>query len=594
MKKKLIITVAIVLVLCMTCGLLLAACNKDDDTGGGSGGKKPVGNTETWEVDSGEQMLKEVYNKIAANINAGNGRDFVADFDITLNIDDQTAANNDLDLRFLIRGSINVNEGNESAFIIQVSNVIDPDNEEVYFGLAYDGESIEEDETPYLYINIANGGYKKINGFSLTTLVDEIIKAMNKDESGTTTASGGFDFQTILNNIKADPTSIFGVLELAGLYSGGTMKDYGKVYELELNINTFFDTIFGIVSDILPADSVSGVISAVNSVLGTKFTKFEEVKDFISGYLQRVQAVLTITFDEDDNFVNGNVAIEYVDEEYKPVGEYTLSVNKAVLNLGDIEDVFAGTGLTDAVKAQPPVNLFNFTLDAVVKSYNVPEEGKELGEAVGEYVIDIDVDVNPFVALGIIGDGSQTNIEKYLKQLGKFSITLKKGDVTLVDVHSNNAADGTIESVYVKVIGEKAGAPAIIDKEFTVMEIIQAFDTMIQDIKNSQTASGAADESTEVSEEKFDFNELINKVKEYYNLAKPFIGCISFVEDASGKIIGIDLNVNGILDLAGSEGYDINNAAKYDSLKIEGGLVRILFSDITAGFGNAFATATQG
>ena len=499
MKKKLIITVAIVLVLCMTCGLLLAACNKDDDTGGGSGGKKPVGNTETWEVDSGEQMLKEVYNKIAANINAGNGRDFVADFDITLNIDDQTAANNDLDLRFLIRGSINVNEGNESAFIIQVSNVIDPDNEEVYFGLAYDGESIEEDETPYLYINIANGGYKKINGFSLTTLVDEIIKAMNKDESGTTTASGGFDFQTILNNIKADPTSIFGVLELAGLYSGGTMKDYGKVYELELNINTFFDTIFGIVSDILPPDSVSGVISAVNSVLGTEFTSMADVMTFISGYLQRVQAVLTITFDEDDNFVNGNVAIEYVDEKYQPVGEYTLSVNKAVLNLGDIEDVFAGTGLTDAVKAQAPVNLFNFTLDAVVKSYNVPEEAKELGKAVGEYVIDIDVDVNPFVALGIIGDGSQTNIEKYLKQLGKFSITLKKGDVTLVDVHSNNAADGTIESVYVKVIGEKAGAPAIIDKEFTVMEIIQAFDKMIQDIKNSQTASGVPATQSELT-----------------------------------------------------------------------------------------------
>lgn len=594
MKKKLIITVAIVLVLCMTCGLLLAACNKDDDTGGGSGGKKPVGNTETWEVDSGEQMLKEVYNKIAANINAGNGRDFVADFDITLNIDDQTAANNDLDLRFLIRGSINVNEGNESAFIIQVSNVIDPDNEEVYFGLAYDGESIEEDETPYLYINIANGGYKKINGFSLTTLVDEIIKAMNKDESGTTTASGGFDFQTILNNIKADPTSIFGVLEFAGLYKGGTMKDYGKVYELELDINTFFDTIFGIVSDILPPDSVSGVISAVNSVLGTEFTGMADVKTFISGYLQRVQAVLTITFDEDDNFVNGNVAITYYDEALSSIeGQYTLSVNKAVLNLGDIKDVFAGTGLTDDVKAQAPVNLFNFTLDAVVKAYNTPAEDAELGEAVGEYVIDIDVDVDPFVALGIIGDGSQTNIEKYLKQLGKFSITLKKGDVTLVDVHSNNAADGTIESVYVKVIGEKTGASAIIDKEFTVMEIIQAFDEMIKDIKKSQTASGAADESTEESEEKFDFNELINKVKEYYNLAKPFIGCISFVEDASGKVIGIDINVNGILDLAGSEGYDINNAAKYDSLKIEGGLVRILFSDITAGFGNAFATATQ-
>lgn len=587
MKKKLIITVAIVLVLCMTCGLLLAACNKEGEKDNG-GGKPPITNTESWDVDSGETMLKEVYNKIAADINAGDGRDFVADFDITLNIDDQTAANKDLLLRFLIRGSIDVNEGNESAFIIQVSNIIDPDNEFVYFGLAYDGESIEEDETPYLYINIANGGYKKINGFSLTTLVDEIIKAMNKDESGTTTASGGFDFQTILNNIKADPTSIFGVLELAGLYSGGKMKDYGRVYELELDIDAFFSTIFDIVVGFVPENSVSGVISAINSVLGTKFTKLADVQGYISKYLKRVTAVLTITFDENDHFVNGNVAITYYNEELNSAeGQYTLSVNKAVLNRGDIADVFADTPITDDVKAQDPVNLFNFTLDAVVKAYNTPAEGAELGEAVGEYVIDIDVDVDPFVALGIIGDGSQTNIETYLKQLGKFSITLKKGDVTLVDVHSNNAADGTIESVYVKVIGEKAGASAIIDDTFTVMEIIQAFDTMI---KNSQTDSGTADENAD-KEEGFDFNELINKVKEYYNLAKPFIGCISFVEDAGGKIIGIDINVNGILELAGSEGYDINNAAKYDSLMINGDFVRILFSDITAGFGNAFAPA---
>ena len=76
-------------------------------------------------------------------------------------------------------------------------------------------------------------------------------------------------------------------------------------------------------------------------------------------------------------------------------------------------------------------------------------------------------------------------------------------------------------------------------------------------------------------------------------------GCIAELTEYAKKYLELNKQdeayvVNGILDLAGSEGYDINNAAKYDSLKIEGGLVRILFSDITAGFGNAFATATQG
>lgn len=583
MKKKLIITVAIVLVLCMTCGLLLAACNKEGDEETDSG-KKPIV-TESWEA-SGDAMLTEVYNKIAADINAGDGRDFVADFDITLNIDDQTAANKDLLLRFLIRGSIDVNEGNESAFIIQVSNIIDPDNEFVYFGLAYDGESIEKNETPYLYINIANGGYKKINGFSLTTLVDEIIKAMNKDESGTTSAFE-LDFEQILANIKEDPTSIFELLGTFGLYDGnGTISDYGRTYTLGLDISGFFEFVYGLVGNFLSADIINGL----NGILGTDFADAAALGTFISGYLNRVGATLVINFDENDHFVNGNVAITYSNKELNGIeGQYTLSVNKAVLNRGDIADVFADTPITDDVKAQDPVNLFNFTLDAVVKAYNTPAEGAELGEAVGEYVIDIDVDVDPFVALGIIGDGSQTNIETYLKQLGKFSITLKKGDVTLVDVHSNNAADGTIESVYVKVIGESSDT-AIIDDTFTVMEIIQAFDKLIQDIKNSQTASGAADENAD-KEEGFDFKGLIEKVKEYYNLAKPFIGCISFVEDAGGKVIGIDINVNGILELAGSEGYDINNAGKYNSLMISGGFVRILFSDITAGFGNAFAPA---
>lgn len=568
MKKKLIITVAIVLVLCMTCGLLLAACNKDEDPP-----KKPIGNTESWDTD-GKSLLTDVFTKIADSVDVGDGKKFVADFDVTLNIDDKTEAAKDMLLRFIVKGAINVNEGNESAFIIQVSNVTDSTNEVVYFGLAYDGFGVKEDTTPYLYINAANSGYKKINAFSLTGLVNSIVAAMNKD-SGTSSAEE--------ETLTLD--SVLTLLGTAGLYGDAKVNDYGKTYELELKLADAFTFVYAIASNFINAD----IINALNGVLNTTFKDATELGAFISGYLNRVGINLTFNFDDNAKFLNGNVAIEYVDEEYQPVGEYTLSVNKAVIDVAaTMDDVFAGTGLTDDVKAQKAVNLFNFTLDAVVKSYNVPEEGKELGEAVGKYVIDIDVDVDPFVALGIIGDGSQTNIEKYLEQLGKFSITLKKGDVTLVDVHSVNDGTGVITGVYVKVIGEKTGASAIIDKEFTVMEIIQAFDKMIQDIKNSQTASGAAEDG---EGEGFDFNALIEEVKKYYGLAKPFIDCIGIVKDASGKIIGIDLNVNEILTLAGSKGYDPNNKDNYNSLMINGDFVRILFSDITAGFGNAFAPA---
>ena len=320
MKRKVFLMVIAVLVVCLTCGMLLVACNQKKKTD--DGGKKPPVVTETWETDAAS-MLKEVYNKIGAGIKTEDGKKFFADFDVTLSIDDKTEANDDSKYRVIAKGAIDLHQGKESTFIVQVSDVTS-ETEKVLAGIAY--EVI--DGTPYLYVDLADGGYRKINGFSLTDLVAMIQKRTAGKGSETAAGSAGLDIQQIIDNIMSDPTNIFPLLETFGVVKNGTMKDYGKVYEVPFN----FASLFSVVKDLegqIPATYKDPIVAALNYLLKQDFkdvveddkvvkSAFSQAIDYIVGKLSYMKMTATFTFDENDNFKSAKAVVDYneANEEY--------------------------------------------------------------------------------------------------------------------------------------------------------------------------------------------------------------------------------------------------------------------------------------
>lgn len=556
MKRKLFIAVVAVLLICLTCGTLLVACNKRGNNSQGGGGKPPVTSPESWEAN-GDEMLKEVYNKIAANVNANGGKNFVADFDVTLNIDNKKDTSKNMLLRLLAKGSIDVREGNESAFIVQVSNITKPEKEVVYFGLAYDGKGAAENKTPYIYVNAADGGYRKINGFSLTTLVDQIVKATGKGDKGGTAAAGGdFDIKDILNKIKEDPRYLIDVLKLTGLYDKGMMRDYGKTYEVPLNVGGCFNFVFGLAKSYIPAD----VLGALNGVLGTDFKNYDELGAFVGGYLERVEATVTVKFDEKDRFVKGDVFVKYADKDYKPEGEYTLSVNKAVLQLGDIEDVFADTLITDEVKAQEAVNLLKFKFDAKVLGYN--ESNSDTPNRY--YNVSVNMDIDPFVLTELIGkstgEGANARIAEAIKSLGYIDITIDEVTAentfvkNILTIHSD-----TSEGIVVATISTHKAMQQIslgVGGVYDIDELVNVIGLLVDKSEANAPASSAAD-----------FNKILNVIKKispyfgYFDLKdvankNVTIKANDLVKALLGKLTGSELNqtaANAIKDVVGSD-----------------------------------------
>lgn len=557
MKRKLFIAVVAVLLICLTCGMLLVACNKK---GGGNGGKVPTPTPTEWKAN-GEEMLKEVYDKIASDISVKDGKDFVADFDITLNIDDKKDSSKNMLLRLMAKGSVDVREGHESAFIVQVSNVTDPQKEIVYFGLAYDGESSVDGQTPYLYVNVANGGYKKVNGFSLTQLVASISAAnTNKDAGGVTTADG-FDIQQIIDNIKQEPKYIFDVLKLAGLLDKGTMRDSGKTYEVPLNIAGCFNTVYGIAKTKIPA----GVLGAMNGILGKDFQTMDELATFIANALNRVKTVVTVKFDENDHLLQANAVVDCVDGNYQPVGQYTLTVNKAVLNLGDMPDVFAGTAITDEVKAQEAINLLKFSFDAKVLGY----DQSNLDTPNRYYNVSVNMDIDPFVLMELIGkstgEGANARIAAAIKSLGYIDITIDEVDSenafvkNILTIHSD-----TSEGIVVAAISTHKAMQQVslgVGGVYDIDELVNVVGMLIAKSKTNGAATAAVD-----------FNkvlDVITKVTSYFgyfdikNVAGGSVtmNASDFVKALFKQLTGAELNqtVEGALkDVIGSDVLTIN------------------------------------
>ena len=385
MKKKIFLAVIAVLVLCLTCGMLLVACN--DDKPGPDDGTPPVVPPED-ELSAADALTKIVQNLDEVATDTTDNKEFNFGLEI-------------------------VDKGNGG-------NVI--------FGLAtekYDGED-------YLYGAI-NGPYKKFNGFDLGATVQKILGWFGeKIEIPIGALLGGSDQTLILdaqNVINLSST-------LAGMVLTKNVKAQNDGYMVELDlakvvglVNTATSGSGGIDGLTEPyADTISTVLNVVNSVVDLGIDADASVSEILNSIASKFQVLVYFGFD-------GAADADKETDTSDPFG----GLMRGVL----------------AARETTATNLLNFKgqikIDAVdLTKVPATEEGKAptyKEEVVNNYVLDIVVDLDPFVALGLL-DLVDSN-----KDLTKLEIKFK--DFTVSDITAMLTKFGYMHISLDKMVGGK-------------------------------------------------------------------------------------------------------------------------------------------
>lgn len=612
MKKKIFLMVAAILALCLTCGMLLVACNKGGNTGGGGGGGDLPEAQESWS-ESVATMNDALSQKLKDNkqFNADDGRKFVADFELELAIDDKTEANADASYKLIGRANINVDAFDTQFYLAITENKEGYTAPKTLFGLGYEDNATN----PYFYININGGGYKKINAFSLHQLMLDIDAG--KDSGAVTAADGGIDFKKIIDQIMADPTSIFGLLNtFKFLGENGTRANYGNSFIYDLKLPVIVQFIGSLLNDdmvinLIAKDRIESaqseeekkaIIAEVKAQIADvihKIPAFAEIDSvnelwqFIVELTQFIKVSFRIDFAENSNQITGmGFTVNYIENNDgvpNPVGDYKLSLNKIRVDIGEpIADIFAGTGI-DEVADETPISIINFHFDTFVNAKNAE------GAVVNKYKVTFDVDIDPFKLMELVGkakgEGADQRIANALAKLGYFNITVDKYNadgtsfvekvVTIKSV--NNAESGLIEKVV--VYAANAGSPEG-GSEYTIMQIIEAVKKAFAP-KSAEATAAADGLSTKIVAvinkvisliQKIDTGNKLGAVVDFINTKiipiltdkgvqiDQIVGAISFNKNADGKIDGLTLKVVDIINAIKAIDANDGNDKYYDAM----------------------------
>lgn len=424
MKRRLSVLIIVLLTLSMICGLTLAAC-KNKNKGGDVVEEKP------WvdQVKPTDEMLRTIWDRIASGITIGDGRNFVVDVDVALNIDDRTDKNKDMVYKLVARGKVDVVDKKDSELYIELSETdVKTSATRVLFGLAWDDEVINGRTDSYIYLNLMNNGYRKYNGYSFTQLVSSIVKDGVSDIK--------VEYPKDVVNLLLNLMSFF--------EPKGTITDKGNTYLIDMHLSNLFAFVGPLLKDNLldrfgiDADLANNIAVSVAESLG-----LEGVKDIgglcsgLSDMLKFTETRCAFRFDSAGKFVNADLSIDYKSNENGTPGaggKYVLNVNRARLDLGEV-NVFAGSSITDKVRAQEAINLLNMSIKGTAVSYK--------GDSVAHrYSIELQSDLNAAELLALVGDRSKANILSTLKKLGYFHLEINEVNeagekqINIITVHS--------------------------------------------------------------------------------------------------------------------------------------------------------------
>ena len=470
MKKKIFLAVIAVLVLCLTCGMLLVACN-DDKPNPDDGTDTPVVPPEE-ELSAADALAAIVRNLDEVATDTTNNKEFNFGLEI-------------------------VDKGNGG-------NVI--------FGLAtekYDGKD-------YLYGAI-NGPYKKFNGFDLGATVQTILGWFGeKIEIPIGKLLGGTDQTLILdaeNVINLSST-------LAGMVLTKNVKAQNDSYMIELDlakvvglVNTATSGSGGIDGLVEPyADIINTVIGAVKeAVLGADAATPTSLSEFLNAVAAKYQVLVYFGFD-------GAADADKETETSDPFG----GLMRGVLAARETE----AKNLIN-FKGQIKIDAVNLTevKDPAAEEDKAPTYTEEV---VNNYVLDIVVDLDPFVALGLLDlvdsnkdltkleikfkDFTVSDITAMLTEFGYMHISLDKMvdgkvDKNLFTLHYDSAENAAVAAA--ALVNQIEGKDFAIGGVYNIDALGGLIDKLIKDAKPEQPApdENAGAETTAECTEHVDANK---------------------------------------------------------------------------------------
>lgn len=457
MKRQGKFWVVLILVLVLVCGTMLAACDPPKEpeqpnvpSGPPDGGDGDTDPNEP-EQPTASDMIKEIKEKTAGSnqFQVGDGKKFVTDFAISLSASD--------DKKYALVGKANVDVAANTQIYLALQEKLEGGNKTV-FGLGY-----QDDETdPYLYLNVGTeSGYEKVKGFSLK----QLLAAVNVGGQGT----GDGASSMIPNNVW----DLMDLLATFNMLTAGEVSEDANTYTFGLHVDTILTTVDSLIQ--------SGVIPNIP----------QEVKDvvaMVAAELTKVCADLSIDLQIQ---LNADQVATVDVKVVKAGSNFAAHLDQLRVDIGDpIADIFAQTGIDEA-QAKEAINLLKFSVDGKVVGYNKTD----LNTPNKYYSIDVDMDVNPFVLLDLIGnatgEGANDRIVAAIEKLGYFDVTVNEvsasGDFVknIITLHSNTAEGKAVVALSThKVMGQVSiGLGGVYELD----ELVDVIDLLVQ---KSQAAAG--------------------------------------------------------------------------------------------------------
>lgn len=555
MKKKIFLMVAAILALCLTCGMLLVACNKGGNTGGNGGGGDLPEAQESWK-ESTSIMDAELAKRFGDNkqFNPNGGRKFVADFEIELKLDDKTEANADASYKLIARANLDVDSFDTQIYLAVTEEKEGYTTPKTLFGLGYEDNATN----PYLYFNINDGGYKKINGFS----IGQLILDLKAKENNGAVSSADDTLETLLTMLKGfvkEPATIFSTLSGLGTLGDangqGIRENYGDSFVYPVNTSKLIEMASGFLSDEflagkIPAETIQQVINVLHKIpLFADCNNLTQVWTAISEFMQFTKVSYRIDFAENSNEITGmGFTVNYIENDNsvpKPIGDYTLSLNKLRIDQGTpIADIFAGTGIDEVADAEA-INILKFSIDGVaIGMKNVAGEGATPSyEENHRFTISVDADLNPFALMELVGrdrgEGADTNIANAIKKLGYLHIEINEVNAeneivkNILLIHTKTE-EGYIIAQFYGLKSSDSSTDTAIGGVYNIQELVE----YIGVLSRQKSASAAAE---------VDFNKILEIAKKVIGYVKDIWAMVD-VDFKNIASEGVTLEISNLLD----------------------------------------------
>ena len=384
--------------------------------------------------------VKRIVDNLTAQYSALAGS-YVFGINFDVKLDRKTT---DLDEDYILRGkaSIDLTAANaadkDSALWIELVKVT-AEGEETVFGVAMEMTNGE----PYMYANIMSDKYVKINAVSIYDLA-ALAGKTEPLPSSLATADGGVDIGEIIESMIY--SIIFdGFFEYNTVYNTYAMEiGIGNTVTQLADLLGLFDlgSLIGI-SDADIVAVINEIFGQLSYTEGETTVNVEDLSDllkWIDSKYGNYGGSALVTFDKDNKLVD-------VTASFNDGANDSIALDLGTLEIGVSEIPVMDTfPMSEAERiAAEAINLLNFQINGT--SVFTDDTGAEKAY----FDIAINMDLDPFALLKLLGGTSQENIMEAIKGLGYLDINIDKTDSTFtttevntIDIHADFATGEVI------------------------------------------------------------------------------------------------------------------------------------------------------